>query len=134
VFPFLAGVLEFTMIEVQGVEQLRGWFLALAAIYGLMTCIGRHTMRRARLGGENDEFFRRVGPATLRDFFPALFAVGSLCAIGFALGGTGHQGVGALVGVAYAWLLLAAQLVLSDVFWKRTMDVPAGEDPEAPDE
>jgi hypothetical protein len=75
-----------------------------------------------------------VGPATLRDFLPACLAVGSLCAIGVALGWTGHRGVGALSGVAFAWLLLAAQLVLSDVFWKRTMDLSAGEDPAAPDE
>jgi hypothetical protein len=134
VFPFFAGVLEFTMIEVQGVEHLCWWFLALAAIYGLMTWVGQHTMRRARLDGENDEFFRRVGPATLRDFLPAIFAVGSLCAIGIVLGWTGHRGVGALVAVAYAWVLLGAQLVLSDVFWKRTMDLPAGDDPAAPDD
>jgi hypothetical protein len=134
VFPFFAGVLEFTMIEVQGVDLLLWWFLALAAVYALMVWIGQHTMRRARLDGENDEFFRRVGPATLRDFLPAFLAVGSLCAIGVALGWTGHRGVGALAGVAFAWLLLAAQLVLSDVFWKRTMDLSAGEDPAAPDE
>lgn len=134
VFPFFAGVLEFTMIEVQGVDRLCWWFLALAAVYALMVWIGQHTMRRARLDGENDDFFRRVGRATLRDFVPPFLAVASLCAIGLALWWTGHRGIGALLGVAYAWVLLAVQLARGEVFWRRTMDLPAGEDPAAPDE
>ena len=118
----------------RSVEHLRWWFLTLAAIYAFMTSAGQHTMRRARLDGENDAFFRRIGPARLQDFVPSTVVVVVLVALGLGLGWTGHRGPGAFVAVILAFAMLAWQLWMMDHFWRQTMDLPAGEDPSAPPE
>jgi hypothetical protein len=133
-FPFVAGVIEFTLMEMQGPERLHWWFVALGVIFGLMTLNGQHTMRRARLDAENSEFFSRVSPATLRDFLPAVATVFALMGMGLGIGVTGHRGVGAAVCILVALAVLVLQLRQLDFYWQRTMEIQTPQQDDPPSE
>lgn len=121
VFPFLVGLLEFSLVEVLGPDTVGLWFLNLALLFGLMSWVNHAIMRRARQDGENDAFFRHFEPARLRDFYSdiAIF-------IGFAVVGaylwfskdslvvTALAFVG--TNVLFAWTLRNAA-----VFWNRSV-------------
>ncbi|MDA1077373.1 MAG: hypothetical protein O3A63_21900 [Proteobacteria bacterium] len=97
-YPFLIGILEFVMIAALGPESLGYWFATLGVLFGITTAAMQMVLRRARLDGENDEWFASIAPATLRDFYPSASAVVVLVGFGTALGVTGHRGIFALGG------------------------------------
>ncbi len=92
------------------------WFFCLALIFGLMTWINHMTMRRARLDGENDEFFANLAPATARDFLPAFVIVFILVLAGTYLAVTADRGIFALVAVLIAFGGLVRQLIVAARF------------------
>ena len=116
VYPFVIGLLEFILIETLAPEYMGFWFVCLATIFGLMTWISHRTMRRARLDGDNDEFFANREPATARDFIPAFVIVFVLVLAGTYLGVTGDRGIVALVAVLIAFAGLVRQLIFAARF------------------
>jgi len=116
VYPFIIGLLEFILIETLAPEYMGLWFGCLAMIFGLMTWISHRTMRRARLDGENDEYFANLAPATARDFMPAFVMVFVLVLAGTYLGVTGDRGMVALVAVLLAFAGLVRQLIIAARF------------------
>ena len=116
VYPFVIGLLEFILIEMLAPEYMGWWFFCLALIFGLMTWISHMTMRRARLDGENDEFFANLAPATARDFFPAFVIVFILILAGSYLAVTGDRGMVALVAVLVAFAGLVRQFIVAARF------------------
>ncbi len=116
VYPFIIGLLEFILIETLAPEYMGLWFVCMAMIFGLMTWISHRTMRRARLDGENDEYFASLTPATARDFIPAFVIVFVLVLAGAYLGVTGDRGMVALVAVLLAFAGLVRQLIIAARF------------------
>ena len=116
VYPFIIGLLEFILIETLAPEYMGLWFVCMAMIFGLMTWISHRTMRRARLDGENDEYFASLTPATTRDFIPAFVIVFVLVLAGTYLGVTGDRGMVALVAVLLAFAGLVRQLIIAARF------------------
>ncbi len=116
VYPFIIGLLEFILIETLAPEYMGLWFVCMAMIFGLMTWISHRTMRRARLDGENDEYFASLTPATARDFIPAFVIVFVLVLAGTYLGVTGDRGMVALVAVLLAFAGLVRQLIIAARF------------------
>lgn len=116
VYPFIIGLLEFILIETLAPEYMGLWFVCMAMIFGLMTWISHRTMRRARLDGENDEYFANLAPATARDFMPAFVMVFVLVLAGTYLGVTGDRGMVALVAVLLAFAGLVRQLIIAARF------------------
>jgi hypothetical protein len=116
VYPFIIGLLEFILIETLAPEYMGLWFGCMAMIFGLMTWISHRTMRRARLDGENDEFFASLTPATARDFIPAFVIVFVLVLAGTYLAVTGDRGMVALVAVLLAFAGLVRQLIIAARF------------------
>jgi hypothetical protein len=116
VYPFIIGLLEFILIETLAPEYMGLWFVCMAMIFGLMTWISHRTMRRARLDGENDEYFASLTPATARDFIPAFVIVFVLILAGAYLGVTGDRGMVALVAVLLAFAGLVRQLIIAARF------------------
>jgi hypothetical protein len=116
VYPFIIGLLEFILIETLAPEYMGLWFGCMAMIFGLMTWISHRTMRRARLDGENDEYFASLTPATARDFIPAFVIVFVLVLAGTYLGVTGDRGMVALVAVLLAFAGLVRQLIIAARF------------------
>ncbi len=116
VYPFIIGLLEFILVETLAPKYMGLWFGCLAIIFGLMTWISHRTMRRARLDGENDEYFASLTPATARDFIPAFVIVFVLVLAGTYLGVTGDRGMVALVAVLLAFAGLVRQLIIAARF------------------
>lgn len=121
VFPFLIGIIEFTLIAALGPEHLGRWFLILAVIFAAMAWVSQVTLRRARLDGENDSFFANVRPAGWRDYRIILMVVAGLSLAGIHLLVSGDQGWLALAYVMLATSALGAQLYSTDVFWRRSV-------------
>ena len=115
------GLLEFMLIETLGPDDMGLWFLCLAIIFGLMTWLAHMTMRRARLDGDNDAFFSNLGPAKLRDFYPAIAIVGVLALMGAYLLVSGDQGILAMLALLATNGLLMWQLHVSARFWDRSI-------------
>ena len=118
VYPFIIGILEFILIEALAPGFMGWWFICLATIFGLMTWVSHMTMRRARLDGENDDFFANLEPATARDFLPAFIIISVLILAGAYLAYSGDRGVVALVAVIVAFAGLVRQLIVAARFWE----------------
>lgn len=124
VHPFVVGLLQFLMIELLGPGGVGWWLLLLAGIFGIMNWVAHSTMRRARLDGENEEFFRSVPPATLRDFYPAATTVGGLALFGLYLVLVPENLIVSALAVVGTTMLMLWEVYKVDFFWKRSMAVP----------
>jgi hypothetical protein len=118
IFPFLIGIIEFTLIEMLGVAHIGVWFLVMALIFATMTWVGQVTFRAARRDEENEEFFRKLQPARWRDFLPTALNVGFQVISGVLLLVSGHTG-----GFAFAALLVVISAMLyqiyqTDYYWR----------------
>ena len=121
VYPFLIGLTEFMLIEFLGPDEIGQWLLSLALIFGAMAWVAHANMRLARQDTDNDAFFRKFEPATLRDFYPHIAIV---CVL--ALGGTyllisGGQGLLALLVLLATNGLLGWQFYEASRFWKNSL-------------
>ncbi len=103
IIPFIIGIQQFLLIALIGEEFSTLWLYVLGSIFISGNWISHSSFRRARQDPENDEFFGRTKPATLRDFWPAMSIVLALVAFGIAIDLTQNQ----------TWLPLAA-LVFSN--------------------
>jgi len=120
-FPFIIGILQFVMIAALGPDRLGYWFVTLGILFGVTSAALQIVLRRARLDGDNDEWFANIPRATRRDFYPVVAVVGLLTGLGIALGVTGHQGPLALLALLVAAAALGYQMYLNHVFWRRSM-------------
>jgi hypothetical protein len=121
VIPFGVGLLEFTLIATLGLENLPIWFVLLAMLFCVMPATLQSIFRRARLEKENDAFFKNVQPARLRDFYPVMFVVFLLAALGSLLAITGDTCLLALFSLLVAAAAHARQMVLSAQNWQKAM-------------
>lgn len=121
VYPFIIGVFEFTLVETLSPEYMGWWFVCMALIFGLMTWVSHMNMRRARLDGENDEFFTSLEPATTRDFYPAFITIFGLILVGTYLTVSGDRGIVALIAVIAALAVLVRQLIVTARFWEMSV-------------
>ena len=92
-------------------------------VFAAMTWVSQVTFRRARLDGDNDSYFDKLEPATLRDFWPPALAVAGLTVTGIYLWASAHLGWFACVALLGAAAVLAAQVRTTDRFWRLSMEV-----------
>jgi hypothetical protein len=121
IYPFVIGLLEFILIETLAPDYMGWWFICLAMIFALMTWVSQMTMRRARLDGENEEFFANLEPATVRDFYPAFAIVFGAIVAGIYLAISGDRGIFALIAVFSAVIVLVRQLIVAARFWEMSV-------------
>jgi len=121
VYPFIIGVLEFTLVETVTPEYMGWWFVCMALIFGLMTWVSHMNMRRARFDGDNDEFFTGLKPATTRDFYPAVITIFGFILVGTYLTISGDRGIAALIAVTAALGVLVRQLIVTARFWEMSV-------------
>lgn len=131
VHPFVIGLLQFMMIELLGPGGVGWWLLLLAAIFGIMNWVSHGTMRRARVDGDNEEFFRNVPPATFRDFYPAATTVAALALCGLYLALVPDNLLVSALAMAGTALLMLWQIYTVDYFWKRTIGEREGRESTA---
>ncbi len=122
-FPFLIGVLEFTLIDLTG-EHLALWFWTLAALYALAAWDSQIVMVRARGDPDNRDFFSTVRPAGLAEFIEPMIVIGGLVAFGLAVYLVRDNGWLAFAGVLFAVGNLAWRLLMGRHFWNRSMQEP----------
>lgn len=128
VFPFLIGLIEFTLIATMGPDSLAWWFLTLAMLFAITHWAIQLIMVTARRDPENAAFFDAVAPATLRDFVPTIGICLLLAGFGLGLGFSGHQGLFALLGLLIAAAAIGFQLVMNAHYWRQSM--AAEDDPQ----
>lgn len=124
VFPFIIGIIEFTLIAALGPHLLWRWFLILALIFAVMAWVSQVTLRRARLDGENDSFFSMINPAGWKDYLFVLWVSGAFFVSGVYLLISGKQGWFALLALLVATAALGMQMYSTDVFWRRSVANP----------
>jgi len=121
VYPFLIGLLEFMLIETLGPDEIGLWLMLMGLVFAMMSWVAQSTMRRARHDGDNDSYFDRIKPATLRDFYPQIAIVGVLAVTGVYVLVSGDQGVFALVALLSTNVVLGWQFYSAAEFWERSV-------------
>lgn len=120
-YPFVIGILQFVLIATLGVATLGRWFVVLAILFAVTTAAVQMVLRRARLAGENEDWFANFSPATLRDYYPVIGVVALLAGIGVLLDVTDHRGWFAALALLVANAALGHQMYANHLFWKRSM-------------
>lgn len=105
IIPFIIGIQQFMLVALIGEEFNTLWLYVLGSIFITGNWVSHSSFRRARQDPENDEFFGRTKPATLRDFWPAMTIVSTLVVFGIALDVTQNE----------TWLPIAALLFSNGV-------------------
>jgi len=121
VYPFVIGLLEFILIELLGPENIGLWMICNAAVFGVMVWISHRTMKRARLDGANEAFFKHVEPAGMKEFLPvaAIVFVGTTAGIYLAM--TENTGWPALIALLGAGGVMVYQFISVATFWERSL-------------
>ena len=117
VLPFLIGILEFTLVETLGPEDIGLWLILLAMVFAMMHRITHHTMKRARQDPANAGFFNGRKPAVLRDFVVEILSITGLSLAGLIVIATGHNGAVALFFLMCAIALLGGTFYQTASFW-----------------
>jgi hypothetical protein len=126
VYPFLIGVIEFTLVESLGQGETGEWLILFAMTFGLMVIVSHKTMQRARHDGDNDTFFDQFEPATLRDFVPQIMIVCGLALAGIYLMVSGDRGIIAMLAVLATAGILVWQFFVAALTWRRTVCEESG--------
>ena len=121
VYPFLVGLIEFTLIETLGPDEIGLWFIIMALVFALMIWVAHTTMRRARRDSDNAEYFNTVKPAELRDFYPGFGIVCGLALAGVYLLTSGDSGILAMLALVAANGLLGWQFYQAALFWESSV-------------
>jgi hypothetical protein len=121
VYPFLIGLLEFVLIETLGPESMGQWAIIMGMIFASMVLVTHFTMRRARLSGDNGNFFDDVKPARVVDFVPQVIAVILLVLGGTYVWHSGDDGIYSLLLVIAVLGLLVHQYISTTIFWNKTV-------------
>jgi hypothetical protein len=120
-YPFVIGILQFVLIATLGPDRLGRWFVILGILFAITSGALHLVFRRARLDGENEDWFANIPRATLRDFYPAIGVVAALVGFGIALGATGNHGVFAFGALLVANGALLHQMYASHRYWQISM-------------
>jgi hypothetical protein len=122
-YPFFIGFMQFLLIDNMRSDRTGWWLICMAVIFGLMVWVSHSTMRRARLDGSNDDYFKNSAPAKRRDFYPQFTLIGALFLGGGYLISSIDQGLIAFSMMLFVLILLAWQLYGAARFWEKSVAV-----------
>jgi hypothetical protein len=120
IFPFLVGILEFVQIGVMGLTSIGPWFMILGVLFAAMAWIIQTTMMRARLDQDNADFFKHVGPATMKDHLMSMVPALVLLVIGILIWLLNDHGWFSMMTMVLAVILLANQIRMNHIFTQRS--------------
>jgi hypothetical protein len=123
IWPFFVGLIQFQLIDLMGTVNLGRWLVVLAVLFGLMSVVNHHAMKRARQDKANSEFFDRFGPATFKDFMPLCVTVTVLIIAGIVLWNTDNSGWPAIAALLVTALGLANEVRNAARYWRVSMGV-----------
>ena len=118
--PFAIGLLEFSLIDLTGLEKLGLWFLVLASIFAIGVGATHVAYRRARQDPVNSAYFQQTAAPNWRDYLASMVMVGMLTLFGIVLSITDNRGLLAVGALAFALVTLLYQLYLTRRRWTRS--------------
>jgi hypothetical protein len=121
IVPFIIGIQEFMLVTLIGEEFNTLWLYVLGSIFISGNWVSHNNLTRARQDPENEEFFGKIEPATLRDFWPAMTIVTCFAVFGISIDVTQNQTWLPLVALTVANAILIFQIVLSARLWRTMM-------------
>ena len=121
IMPFILGIQQFMLIALIGEEFNTLWLYVLGSIFITGNWVSQSSFSRARQDPENDEFFGRTKPATLRDFWPAMSIVTGLVAFGIFIDVTQNQTWLPIVALVFSNAVLIFQTFLFRRMWRSIM-------------
>ena len=128
VMPFAVGLIQFSIIQMLTVQLIGPWMVLVAVLILTINWIAHSTMRKARLDGDNGEFFAGTTTASWRDFQLAIGSIIMLLAFGV------YEWVYApFIAATLAILLitlatLLVQFRLMAVWWSRSVSNKSAKD------
>ena len=120
-FPFLVGIVEFSMVALIGPDSIPAWMCVLAVIFIMMVGDAHLTYVQARKEPENAKHFDRIKPATTDDFKLPAGMIAGIFAMALVLQLTGNQEALAFAGIAVCAGILIHQIDESRRFWNHSM-------------
>lgn len=121
IWPFFVGLMQFQLIDLMGTDNLGRWLLVLAALFGLMSVVNHHAMKRARQDKANSEFFERFKPATFKDFIPLCVTVLVLTIASAMLWNSDNSGWPAISALFVTAFGLANEVHNAAKYWRVSM-------------
>jgi hypothetical protein len=121
IIPFIIGIQQFMLVALIDEDFNTLWLYVLGSIFISGNWVSQSSFRRARQDPENDEFFGRMKPATLRDFWPAMSIVSALVAFGIAIDLTQNRTWLPLVAIVFSNGVLIFQTFLFRRMWRSIM-------------
>jgi len=125
IIPFIIGIQQFMLVTLIGAEFTTLWLYVLGSVFITGNWVSHSSFRRARQDPENDEFFGKMKPATLRDFWPAMSIVTGLVMMGIAIDVAQHLTWLPLLALALANAILIFQTFLFRRLWRSIMGLDA---------
>ena len=123
IYPFLVGILQFSLVEFLAPSSAGPWLLLMACIIAVMNWVAHTIFSRARLEPENAAFFTNFKPGTWRGFDGAFIAVPTLGLLGCALWLWPREILLNLIAQAVSMIFLARQLWQLNQYWHRSMQI-----------
>ena len=127
VYPFIIGVLEFSLIETLVPGRHGQWLILNSVIFGMMVLVTHRLMQRARRDEDNEAIFRIYSPATLRDFIPQIIVVGLMILAGMFIWLADPAPLFILMSLLGMAAVLSWQYYMTTEFWRRSMMVESTE-------
>ncbi len=125
-FPFVIGVVQFTMVGNLDSDAVPQWLLMLAILFVAIPWVSQHDMRRAREEVENEEFFRARSKASLKDVIPMALIVLALCVFSAVVWWMDGEVWMSTLASFVALVIVAVQMVVMNHFWVWSMTLGSG--------
>ncbi|GJM12805.1 MAG: hypothetical protein DHS20C12_12080 [Pseudohongiella sp.] len=131
IIPFVIGIQQFMLVTLISEQFTTLWLYVLGSVFITGNWVSHSSFRRARQDPENDEFFGKIKPATLRDFWPVMTIVSGLVVLGIGIDVA--QGITwlPLVALVIANIVLVLQTFLFRRLWRSIMGLDAPVQDEA---
>jgi hypothetical protein len=121
IIPFIIGIQQFMLIALIGEEFDTFWLYVLGSIFITGNWVSHSSFRRARQDPENDEFFGKTNPATLRDFWLVATIVTGLVVFAISIGIAQNLAWLPLVALVFANAVLIFQTFMFRRMWRSIM-------------
>lgn len=121
IIPFIIGIQQFMLIGLIDEEFNTLWLYVLGSIFITGNWVSHSSFRRARQDRENDEFFGKMNPATLRDLWPAMSIVTGLVVFGITIDVAQNLTWLPLVALVFANAVLVLQTFMFRKLWRSIM-------------
>ena len=128
VMPFTVGLIQFSIIQMLTAQLIGPWMVLVAVLILTINWIAHGTMCKARLDGDNSEFFTGTTTAGWRDFQLAIGSIALLLVYGIYEWVFAPFNAATLSILLITLGLLLVQFRLMAVWWSRSVSTKPSKD------